>query len=77
MKTLYSVLVIIDDWAESRQVIHSSTNCVALAFLRGRHQGLSIIVSSQKLTCFDPVIRVNATFWIVFRLNSGVELKAL
>ena len=77
MKTLCSILVIIDDWAESRQVIHSPTNCISSAFLRGRHQGLSIIVSSQKLTCLDPVIRVNATFWIVFRLNSGVELKAL
>ena len=38
---------------------------------------MSVIVSSQKLTCLDPVIRVNATGWAIFRIASGTELKAL
>ncbi len=76
-KKLYSILVVIDDWAESAQVLHDKKSPISSLFLRGRHQGISCLVSSQKLTCLDPVIRVNACFWVVFRIASGTELQAL
>jgi len=76
-KSLFSVLVVIDDWAESAQVLHDKKSPISSLFLRGRHQGISVIVSSQKLTCLDPVIRVNSCFWVIFRIASGTELQAL
>jgi hypothetical protein len=75
--SLYSILVVIDDWAESAQVMHDKKSPISSLFLRGRHQGISCIVSSQKLTALDPVLRVNSTFWVVFRIASGTELQAL
>ncbi len=71
------IFFVIDDWAESAQVLHDKKSPISSLFLRGRHQGVSCIVSSQKLTCLDPVIRVNACFWVVFRIASGTELQAL
>jgi len=76
-KKLYSILVVIDDWAESAQVLHDKKSPISSLFLRGRHQGVSCIVSSQKLTCLDPVIRVNSCFWVIFRIASGTELNCL
>jgi len=77
MRKLYSILIVIDDFADMRQVIHSSHNACAQLFIRGRHAGISTIVSSQKLTLLDPVLRTQATFLCVFRLRNGREYQSL
>ncbi len=77
MKKLYSILIVIDDFADMKCVIHSSTNPIAQLFIRGRHSGISTIVSSQKLTLLDPVLRTQATFLCVFRLRNGREYQSL
>ena len=44
-------------------------------FTRGRHSGISTIVSTQKFTALHPIIRVNATELFVFRLRNYKDLE--
>ena len=44
-------------------------------FTRGRHSGISTIVSTQKFTALHPIIRVNATELYVFRLRNYRDLE--
>jgi len=45
-------------------------------FTRGRHNSISTIVSTQKFAAIHPIIRVNATSLIVYRLRNYKELEA-
>ena len=74
-KKLYSILIIIDDWADSPDFSRKSQLLHAL-FTRGRHSGISTIVSTQKFTALHPIIRVNATELYVFRLRNYRDLEA-
>ena len=44
-------------------------------FTRGRHSGISTIVSTQKFASIHPIIRVNATELFVFRLRNYQDLQ--
>jgi hypothetical protein len=77
MHQIPAVLIIVDDFADMKSCMHSSNNALARLFLRGRHQAISTIVSSQKLTCLDPVLRTQATFMIIGKLRNGKEKAAL
>ena len=46
-------------------------------FTRGRHAAISSITSVQRYRVLSPIIRVNATALIIFRLRSVNELGAL
>ena len=45
-------------------------------FTRGRHDSISTIVSTQTFNALHPIIRVNATALIVYRLRNRKELEA-
>ena len=45
-------------------------------FTRGRHDSISTIVSTQKFNALHPIIRINATALIVYRLRNHKELEA-
>ena len=75
-KKLYGALILIDDMADNARVMRSSTSLAHL-FVKGRHAGLSTIVSVQKYRVLNPILRVNATSLFVFRLRSKAELDAL
>jgi hypothetical protein len=75
-KKLFGALLICDDFADNSKVMRGSTSLAEL-FVRGRHAGLSSIVSVQKLRVVHPIIRVNATSMFVFRLRSKAELDAI
>ena len=74
-KKLFQILIIIDDWADSPDFSRKSQLLHAL-FTRGRHSGISTIVSTQKFTALHPIIRVNATELYVFRLRNYRDLEA-
>ena len=74
---LHSILIIVDDFADMPRVMHSPTNPLAQLFIRGRHAGISTIVSTQKYHAIDPVLRTQATFLVVFRLRNGKELQSV
>ena len=71
---LYSVLVIVDDFADDPSLSRHSKLLHSL-FTRGRHNSISTIVSTQQFTAIAPIIRVNATFIIVYRLRSSKDLE--
>ena len=76
MKRLYGCLVVCDDFADDPRVVRSS-KAIHELFTRGRHAQISTIVSVQKYRVLNPIIRVNATDLVVFRLRSLHELDAV
>jgi Poxvirus A32 protein len=73
---LFGALCLIDDYADSPAVVRGSKSLHEL-YVRGRHAGLSCICSVQKYRVLAPIIRVNATDLIVFRLRSQAEQEAI
>ena len=71
---LYSVLVIVADFADDPSFSRDSKLLHSL-FTRGRHTSISTVVSTQKVTAIAPIIRVNATFLIVYRLRNSKDLE--
>lgn len=74
---LHSIVIVVDDFADMPRIMHSPTNPLAQLFIRGRHAGISTVVSTQKYHAIDPVLRTQATFLICFRLRNGKELQSL
>ena len=72
---LFSILVVIDDFADNPQFSRHSKLLHSL-FTRGRHNCISSLVSTQKFTAIAPIVRVNAMFLIVYRLRSQRDLDA-
>ena len=76
VKKLFNILLVVDDFADDPrftrrdQLLHS-------LFTRGRHAFISTIVATQKFRALSPIIRVNATALVVFRLRSEQELLAI
>ena len=66
-KKLYSILIIVDDFADDPSFSRKSQLLHAL-FTRGRHSQISTIVSTQKFSALHPIIRVNTKILHVFRL---------
>lgn len=74
-KKLFSILIVIDDFADDPIFTRQSKLLHGL-FTRGRHNSISTIVSTQKFAAIHPIIRVNATSLIVYRLRNYKELEA-
>ena len=68
-KHVFQILIIVDDFADDPAFSRNSKLLHSL-FTRGRHSGISTIVSTQKFAAIHPIIRVNATELIVFRLRN-------
>ncbi len=71
---LFSVLVIVDDFADDPSFSRHSKLLHSL-FTRGRHNSISTIVSSQKFNAVAPIIRVNATFLVGYKLRNTKDLE--
>ena len=68
-KQIFQILIIVDDFADSPDFSRQSKLLHSL-FTRGRHSGISTMVSTQKFAAIHPIIRVNATELFVFRLRN-------
>ena len=75
-KKLFAVLIVIDDFADDAVFTRQSKLLHSL-YTRGRHNSISTIVSTQKFAAIHPIIRVNATSLIVYRLRNQKELDAM
>ena len=75
-KRLYSILICVDDFADSAAFLRRSVLLHEL-YTRGRHAGISTITSVQRYRSLSPIIRVNATSLIVFRLRNFKEYQAI
>mgnify|MGYP003345871277 CR=1 FL=1 len=74
-KKLFSILIVIDDFADD-PVFTRQSKLLHSLFTRGRHISISTIVSTQKFAAIHPIIGVNATSLIVYRLRNYKELEA-
>ena len=73
-KKLYQILVVVDDMADSPEFCRQSKLLHQL-FIRGRHNSISTIVSTQKWNCISPIVRVNATELYIYRLRNYKDIE--
>ena len=59
-KKLYPILLILDDIADDPKIARYS-KLLNSTYVRGRHNGISVITSVQKFNALNTLIRVNAT----------------
>ena len=73
----FAMCIIIDDLADVKRGLPKVARFVDSAFVKLRHWGVSIILSSQKLKLplISPTVRVNITFALIFRLRNNSDLK--
>ena len=71
---LYSVLVVVDDFADDPSFSRQSKMLHAL-YTRGRHTSISTITATQKFSSIAPIIGVNATELYVYRLLNYKDLE--
>ena len=72
---LFSVLVVIDDFADD-PIFTRQSKLLHSLFTRGRHNSISTIVSTQKFASIHPIVRVNAVALIVYRLRNNKEVES-
>jgi hypothetical protein len=75
-KNLYQILIVVDDFSDDPKFSRNSKLLHSL-FTRGRHIGISTIVSSQKAAAQHPIIRVNATEYYIFKLRNTQDLEMI
>ena len=68
-KPLSQILVIVDDMADRPDVMHNSGNVLTSLMIRGRHFGVSMWLSTQKLSAVSLVARFNFQAMLVWRLR--------
>jgi len=74
IKKLFSILVVVDDFADSPEISRHSKILHGL-YTRGRHNSISTITSTQKFAAIANIIRVNATELFVYRLRNYRDLE--
>jgi hypothetical protein len=72
---LYQILIIIDDFADEPAFTRQSKLLHQL-YIRGRHNMISTITSTQKFNALHPIIRCNMTELIIFRLRNFKDIEA-
>ena len=74
IKKLYSILVVVDDFADSPEISRHSKILHGL-YTRGRHNSISTITATQKFAAIANIIRVNATELYMYRLRNYRDLE--
>ena len=75
LEELPQVLIVVDDFADDAKVARG--DLLKTLFVRGRHSGISTLVMTQKVRLIQPAVRVNASFYIVFRLKNYQDLSSI
>ena len=73
-KFVYSICIIIDDFASSPEFVRNSKLLNDL-YVRWRHAFISVITSVQKIVAVSSMIRTQATQTFTFRLRSFQDLQ--
>ena len=75
--TLYSILIVIDDVADTPEFTRQSTLLHQL-YIRGRHQMISTITATQVFKAgVTPIIRKNITDLYIYRLRHQADLDGI
>ena len=75
-KKLFSILTIVDDFADSKAFSRNSPLLNQL-YVRGRHNAINIITATQKFNALSPIIRVNSRQLFFFRLRNYKEIETM
>lgn len=75
MKSIYQILIIIDDFADDPSFTRNSQLLWSL-YIRGRHLFISTITATQVYKAISPVIRKNITDLYIFRLRNHADMEA-
>ena len=72
----YAMAIVIDDLSDVKRGLPQVARFVDSLFVKARHWGCCVILSSQKLKLplISPTVRVNITFALIFRLRSNQDL---
>ena len=73
---LFSILSIVDDFADSKHFSHNSPLLNEL-YVRGRHNSICIITATQKCNALSPIIRVNSRQLFFFRLRHYNQIETM
>jgi hypothetical protein len=73
MNTLYSCLLVIDDFAEDRVFMKYSKVLHGL-YTKSRHFGLSVITATQKYNALAPIVRLNTSSLYIFKLKNMKDI---
>lgn len=76
MKNLYQIIIIIDDFADS-PVFTRQSKLLHQLYIRGRHDCISTITSTQRYYSIAPIVRLNATQLYVFRLRNYKDMESI
>ena len=76
MKKLSNILVILDDVSDNPAITRNNKLLSSL-FCRGRHSGISTLVSLQKSSTAPPIIRVNISHLFYYKVRNFKEIEIL
>ena len=72
---LPSMLLVFDDVLDDARLMRGSRQLPVL-YQRGRHMGCSSLVSVQKFRVVNPIVRINSTDDIIFKLRNFADYQA-
>ena len=72
---MFQILIVIDDFADDPSFTRNSKLLHQL-YIRGRHQYISTITSTQVYKVISPIVRKNMTHLFVYRLRNASDLEA-
>ena len=72
---MFQILIVIDDFADDPSFTRNSKLLHQL-YIRGRHQYISTITSTQVYKVISPIGRKNMTHLFVYRLRNASDLEA-
>jgi len=75
-KQMFQILVVIDDFADDTNFTRKSTLLHQL-YIRGRHNFISTLTSTQVYKQVSPIVRKNMTHLFVFKLRNQADLEAI
>ena len=75
-KKLFSILIIVDDFADSKAFSRNSPLLNQL-YVRGRHNAINIITATQKFNALSRIVRVNSRQMFFFRLRNYKEIETM
>jgi len=73
---LFQILIVIDDHADNPDFCRNSKLLNQL-YIRGRHNCISTITSTQKYRAISNIIRINITEIFIFKLRNAHDLEAI
>ena len=76
MKKLFNILLILDDVSDNPAITRNNKLLNSL-FCRGRHSGISTLVSLQKSSTVPPIIRVNISHVFYYKVRNFKEIEIL